>query len=260
MTAFSSYGALRPRVLYIHDDLERGIYRTHGEHSEAGRLTRALFALMRREANVVILRLDDQCTRLVARQQHAPFDLAIGIGRAGARVARQLHIRTGWFPTIRRVDVTREEDTGTGHYRLVGLGSRPLADQLQDVAACTSLAVVDDTVFSGLTMQTVLQALPSVVLARAHAFCLRCVAESLVNLRDLCCLAVGFAAPGWIHQEVSLINASGLVRRISIRRVGQAPLAFFDRTEWMHAWFTAHAEEIITVSRRLNALLEAPAQ
>jgi hypothetical protein len=259
MIAFSSYDAPTPRVLYIHDDLERGVYRTHGERSEAGWLTRALFALVRREANVVILRLDDQCSQLIAQQQHVPFDLAIGIGRAGARAARQLHIRTGWFPMIRRVDVTREEDAGTGGYRLVSLGSRPLADQLQDVAACTTLAVVDDTVFSGLTMQTVLQAIPSVVLARPSAFCLRCVADSLVNLRNLCCLTVGFAAPGRIHHEVSFINASGLVRRISIRRVGQTPLAFFDRKEWMHAWFTAHAEEIIPVCQRLNALLEAPA-
>jgi hypothetical protein len=203
----------------------------------------------------VVLGLDDQCSRLIAQQQHRPFDLAIGIGLAGEHVTRQLHARTGWFPTIRRVDVTREED-GTGSYRLVSLGSQPLADQLQDVAACASLAVVDDTVFSGLTMQTVLQALPSVARSRAHAFCLRGVAESLANLRDLCPVAVGFAAPGRIREEVSFINASGLVRRISIRRFGHAPLAFFDRTEWMHAWFTAHAEEVIAVCRRLNALLE----
>jgi hypothetical protein len=260
-TAPSAYAVPTPQVLYIHDDLTREVYRTHREHSKASQLTRALFALVRRDApHVVILRLDDQLTRLVAQEQHTPFSLTIGIGQTGERLARELHVITGWFPTIRRVDVTREEEDSTGGYKLVSLGTQPLADQLQDIAAYAPLAVVDDTVFSGLTMRTVLQALPSVALARARAFCMRGVAEALVNLRDLCPLGVGFAAPGRILDEVSFINAAGLVRRISIRRAGQPPLAFFDRPEWMHAWFPVHAEEVTELCRRLNALLEPLAE
>jgi hypothetical protein len=75
------------------------------------------------------------------------------------------------------------------------------------------------------------------VLARTHAFCLRGVAASLRSIQVLCPVTIGFAAPGRILDEVSFINAAGLVRRMSIRRVGQPSLAFFDRPEWMHAWF-----------------------
>lgn len=246
-----------PRILYVHDDLRHGIYNIRGEQSKAYQLTRDLFGLVRRRAPaVVILSLRDQCTQLIAHRRHTPFSLTIGIGQAGSRVAQQLHALTGWFPRIQCLDVTREEETDTGCYRLRSFGNRPLAEQLKDTARCTSVAVVDDTVFSGLTMRTVLQALPTVALGRAHAFCLRCASESLITLRDLCPITVGFAAAGRILDQVSFINASGLVQRISIRRVGQPPLAFFDRPEWMRAWFRAHAEEVTALCRRVNALLE----
>ena len=55
---------------------------------------------------------------------------------------------------------------------------------------------------------------------------------------------------------MSFINASGLVRRGAIRRTGQSPLAFFERPEWMHAWFPDRAEAVLDLCRRLNALLE----
>src|SRR5687768_14432806 len=212
-------------------------------------------ALVRRDARVTVLTLDEQLDALVARAPRAPFSLAIGIGRAGERVARQVHARTGWFPTIRRVDLTREED-GRGGYALVSPTGVPLAAQLAGVETAASLAVVDDTVFSGITMRQVLEALAPEVRARTHAFCLRCVEASLPALRALAPVTAGFAAPGRLLDEVSLINASGLVRRGSIRRTGLPPLAFFERPEWMLAWFPGHGEAVIECCRRLNAILE----
>jgi hypothetical protein len=132
---------------------------------------------------------------------------------------------------------------------------------LHGIETCSSVAVVDDTVFSGLTMRVVLGALPPAVLARTWAFCLRGVAETLPTIRALCPISVGFAAPGHILEDVSFINASGLVRRGSIRRAGLPALAFFERPEWIEAWFPGYAAEVIDRCRALNALLEpgAPA-
>jgi hypothetical protein len=192
---------------------------------------------------------------VAARGPHAPFEVAIGIGAAGQRVARTLHERTGWFPAIRRVGLTREED-GAGGYRLVSTGPASLAAQLEATRDCASLAVVDDTVFSGVTMRTLIAALPDAVRRRTRAFCLRGVAESIAAMATLCPITAGVAAPGRRLDDVSFINASGLVRRVAIRRPGRPPLAFFDRPEWIRAWFPGAHAEVLALCRRLNALIE----
>ncbi|HSF30911.1 MAG TPA: hypothetical protein VLK82_10635 [Candidatus Tectomicrobia bacterium] len=260
MTTAEAYAAPIPRVFYIHDDVSDYVRRRHGATSLAYQLTRQLFALVRREpGRVVVLTLEAQIERLLAQGTYAPFALAIGIGRAGERVARQLHARTGWFPQLVRLDITRQED-GRGGYNVVSTTGIPLAQQLPGLDAVSSLAVVDDTVFSGLTMRTVLQALPPEVRALTQAFCLRGVAASLASIRALCPIAIGFAAPGSLLDEVSFINASGLVMRLGIRHPDRPPQAFFERSMWMQAWFPGYADEVIAVCRRLNAILEPDGQ
>src|SRR5207248_10898375 len=122
----------------------------------------------------------------------------------------------------------------------------PLVDQLASLASGGPVALVDDTVFSGITMRAVLGAMPARMRAAAHIFCLRAVADSLHTFAAFPVTA-GFAAQGRILDDVSFINASGLVRRGAIRRVGAAPLAFFEREEWMHAWFPRHAADVTHV-------------
>jgi hypothetical protein len=242
-----------PRTLYVHDDLSDDL-RARGEDSRSRRLGQALFALLRRDAGrVVILTLAQQLEGLVARGEHAPFAIAVGLGRAGVRVAEIVHARTGWFPSIHRVDLWREEDDGGGY---VLSGPAPLAAQVSALPDGRSIAVVDDTIFSGLTMRTVLAALPRSGLPGVHAFCLRAVAESLPCVAQLAPVTAGFAAPGRILDDVSFINASGLVRRGAIRRAGRPPLAFYERPEWMAAWFPTDHEDITALCRELAAELE----
>jgi hypothetical protein len=237
-----------PRTLYVHDDLSDATAEPEARHA-----VRELLALIAGdERRIRILTLDEQLTPL-ARGHHAPFAVAVGIGRAGERVARQVHARTGWFPLVERVEVTREE-RGDG-YALSTLGQPPLDIQLARVAGAASIAVVDDTVFSGLTMLAVLRALPSEALARAHAFCLRAVGDSLASVAKLCPIDAGFVAHGRLLEDVSFINASGLVRRGAIRRAGQTPLAFYERQEWMSAWFPKDAEEVTARCAALARLL-----
>jgi hypothetical protein len=244
-----------PRHLYVHDDLIEDVRERHGGDSPALALAQELMAMVRRDAHVRVLTLPEQVDALIARGSHAPFTLTIGIAGAGERVARQVHARTGWFPSIRRVDLTRVED-GHGGYAVVGPTGVTLAGQLAGVETAASLAIVDDTIFSGITLRQVLEALSPALRARSHAFCLRCVAESLPALQAFCPVTPGFAAPGRLLDEVSFINASGLVRRGSIRRSGRSPLAFFERPEWMCAWFPGRADAVIDLCRRLNLLLE----
>ena len=241
-----------PRTLYVYDDLSAEL-KAHGAHAQ--QLGEALFERLRADERIVVLTLDEQLDALVARGQHAPFAGAVGIGRAGARVAAQVHARTGWFPVIHAVDLWREEDDAGG-YALAG--SATLASQLARIADADSIAVVDDTIFSGLTMRAVLEALPPRRNRRVHAFCLRAVAESLPGVAALAPVSAGVAAAGRILEDVSFINASGLVRRGAIRRAGQASLAFFERPEWMEAWFPGYTEAIVKLCRELHEAVEAP--
>jgi hypothetical protein len=252
----AAYAQPTPRLLYVHDDLTDEVARGAGADSAAAALARELLALIARDAaRVRVLTLGEQLERVVAQGPHAPFALALAIGAAGERVAQALHARAGWFPRIRRLGLTREED-GRGGYRLVSTEPTDLAGQLAGVAAGGSLAVVDDTVFSGLSMRAVIQALPRAARADLHAFCLRGVARSIQTVAKLCPITAGIAAPGRRLDDVSFINASGLVRRVAIRRPGRPPLAFFDRPEWISAWFPDAHAEVLAVCRRLNALLE----
>jgi hypothetical protein len=245
-----------PRVLYVHDDLTEEVVRRFGPASPAAAVTRKIFELLGRDRErVVILTLADQVERVIAQGAHAPFDLALHIGLAGERVAQALHAKTGWFPRGRRLGLTREED-GRGGYRLVSTVPATLAAQLEGVEASSSLAVVDDTIFSGLTLRSVLEVLPPALLERTHAFCLRGVADSAAAIAKLCPLTVGVAAPGRMLEDVSFINASGLVVRGSIRRDGALPLAFFDRPEWIRAWFPGRERDVIAACAQLSALLD----
>jgi len=240
-----------PRTLYVHDDLTE----LAGVRAETARLARELLELVRRSAHVRILTLATQVDAVLAQGPFGPFATTVGIAAAGEAVARALHARAAWFPTIHRIEVAREED-GRDGYDLATGSAGPLAQQLALVDGASSIAIVDDTVFSGLTLGAVLRALPAGALARTHAFCLRGAEASLPALRALCPLTVGVAAPGRLLDEVSFINASGLVRRGAIRRVGLPPLAFYERPEWIHAWFPADAPKIIASCAELAHQLE----
>jgi len=254
------YAAPTPLAFYIHDDLSEYVARKHGQASRAWQLTQHLFELVCKDSRrVTLLTLELQMTQLLEQGAYDAFALAIGIGQAGERVAQQLHARTGWFPRISRVDITREED-GHGGYNVVTTSGIPLERQLPVPGTVSSLAVLDDTVFSGLTMRTVLLALPPEIRARTQVFCLRGVAASLERISTLCSVVAGFAAPGRLLDEVSFINASGLVMRVGIRHPDQPPQAFFERPMWMHAWFPGYAEEVIALCQRLNAILESDGQ
>jgi hypothetical protein len=247
-----------PRWFYVHDDLTDEVKRRAGPGSPAAKLAQDLLGLLRADrGRVTVLTLDDQLERVAGQGPFPPFDVAIGIGLAGERVAGQLHARTGWFPRVRRIGITREED-GRGGYSLVSTVAESLAEQLRGLDGCGALAVVDDTVFSGLTLRGILGLLPAALLTRTRVFCLRGVGETLAALTALCPVTAGVAAPGRRLDEVSFINATGLVLRVSIRRRGQPPLAFFDRPEWLRSWFPGYDGQVLDLCRRLNALLEAP--
>jgi len=122
-----AYAQPTPLHLYVHDDLSDEVAAAAGESSVAAGLARELLALLAADRDRVrVLTLADQVERVAAQGPHAPFELTLAVGRAGERVAQALHARTAWFPRVRRVGITREED-GAGGYRLVSTEGVSLA-------------------------------------------------------------------------------------------------------------------------------------
>lgn len=246
-----------PAAFYIHDDLSEDVRLTHGRDSLEYKLARELLDLARRDSErVFVLREDEQIDLLVSKASPKPFDIAIGIGAAGEKVARRVHNRAGWFPNIRRLDASRQE-ANEGGYTLISVTQKSLEDQVRDLDKYESIAIVDDTLFSGFTVRTILGLLPDEIRDKTEVYCLRCVQESLESVREIRPVTAGFEARGRILEEVSYINASGLARKVGIRRKGLPSLAFYERPEWMEAWFPGHAAEVIAACRKLNALLES---
>jgi len=241
-----------PGRLYVHDDLTEALA-APGVGAAARELGRRLLARLARDPRVVVGTLAAEAAALAAHGPHAPFAITVVVGAAGARAAQAVHARTGWFPRVHRVDVWREEDA-TG--RLVLAGPAPLGAQLAAVDGMASVAVVDDTVYSGLTLDAVLAALPPAPGRRLHAFCLRGVEAGLAVVARRAPLSAGVVLPGRPDVDVSVITAAGLVRRGAIRRAGAPSLAFFERPAWMAAWFPDDAPEVIALCRALAAHLE----
>jgi len=95
-----------------------------GVDSEEHRVARQLISIVSRDRDrVVFLNLQTQVDALVEGEHHEPFEVVLGIGEAGERVARHVHERIGWFPVVCRVDITRVED-GRGGYFLSGTDGR----------------------------------------------------------------------------------------------------------------------------------------
>src|SRR5262245_250651 len=108
-----------PRRLYVHDDLTDEVAHRLGPASTGAALAASLLGVLARDRERVrVIQLAAQVARLVAARAYAPFALTLAIGRAGERVAAAVHARTGWFPRVRTVGLTRVEDGARG-YRLV---------------------------------------------------------------------------------------------------------------------------------------------
>ncbi len=240
-----------PGVLYINDDLTGPIREHFGADSEQAQLATELLDRAQYDLRkVVVLTIERQLEGIVTQGPRDPFEVTIAIGGAGKTAADLIHRRTEWFPAIREIALTRVENGAGGHDLR---GADRLREQLEWLTGAGRVAVVDDTVYSGLTAMAVLDALPDGAVERTEFFCLKAVGETADRLRQKCEITIGFAAPGTINEDVSIINATGLVYRVAIRTRLGPDMAFFDRPQWMRAWFPADHEKIIELCQRLNA-------
>ncbi len=62
--------------------------------------------------------------------------------------------------------------------------------------------------------------------------------------------------PGTIEKDVTIIRASGLFTKGSIRKLYGEDMAFFQRKKWMKKWFPYNYETIILLCQEINTYHE----
>ncbi len=236
--------------VYVYDDLPYVRRAAAGNPAVLALLERLELAL-RAQPNVRLIEVAEQIDRLARTPVTGQFMLALAIGDAGARVARALHERTGWFPAIEVVPITRIE-VGPGEYRIPD--NAALAKRLGGFKGRPP-AIVDDTIYSGLTLAWLLDRLPAASVHGAEVFCLQAMAAALGAIRSRCAVHAGFEMQGEPERDVTIIKASHLFEPGAIRRANQPDLAFFERSEWMKNWFPFDGGGITGLCRQLWALL-----
>jgi len=242
--------AYMPFHLFIYNDLPH--LRRLGSSDDHDALMGQLIEQLRREPRVSIIDVNEQLDRLSRIPLCVPFGATIAVGAAGERIARLLNQQTGRFPTIRTIPVNRVE-TAAGRCQLSPESIAFLDHELHGLVD-TPLSIVDDTIYSGLTLLEVVRRLPASILLSTQVFCLQAIAESLPPLRAICTVHAGLELAGQIGEEVSIIKTSNLFMPGAIRHLGGGELAFYQRVEWMKQWFILDARGIIALCARLAPL------
>ncbi|MGI8553843.1 MAG: hypothetical protein ACR2PL_24095, partial [Dehalococcoidia bacterium] len=159
-----------PRRLYVYNDLPY-CPPPAGCAPTFTRLLCELRTAVVANTHIRLIAIDEQIEKLAREPVEGPFGRTIAAGAAGHRVAKLLHERTGWFPSIETIAITREERS-PGRYAIASTSSRSLDEQLS-AGASGRTAIVDDTIYSGLTLVSILELLPEEVVARTEVFCLQ---------------------------------------------------------------------------------------
>lgn len=237
-----------PTTLYVYDDLPYFASPTGAQRWPA--LIDALLRLLRAQPQVRFLTVAALVEALAASGLAAGFEQALAIGGSGRRVAELLQARTGWFAAIETAPLSRQERADGGH--TVIAGNAHDLDVLLAATADRRVAIVDDTLYSGLTVRWLLDRLPAS--ARPTVLCLQAVQTTLRELSARCPVVAGVQLAGVPELDFSVIKASHLFEPGAIR-TPTTELAFYERRAWLDAWFPAAAETIAAVCAELRALL-----
>jgi hypothetical protein len=235
-----------PTTLYIYNDLPYFPPPSSAERWQA--ILGDLVRVLRAQPHVRFLEVAALVESLAASGAAGPYTRALAIGGSGRRVAELLQARTGWFGAISTVPLSRHE-RADGSYAIVVAGG----DTESELAkAAGRVAIVDDTLYSGLTVRWLLARLPAYALP--EVLCLQAVQSALLELSAQCPVFAGVQLPGERETDLSVIKASHLFEPGAIRGEG-GDLAFYERRVWLDAWFPDSAEEIAALCAHLRALL-----
>ncbi len=242
--------------IYIYDDL--GDYLLTREDSVTWRHFNKLLKLLRlliaQNQNIRLLRRDKLINNLIAKNPYrtTPYSLTIAIGFQGSLIAGMIHNKTGWFPNVHELEMAREEIKENKYKIRSSTFYRSLKKLLSK--KYQSLAIIDDTIYSGLSIKTILKYMSPDNLKKTNIFCLQGMKQTLPKLRIQATVIAGYEIPGVMEKDSTVIRASGLFLTSAIIRANKPGLAFYQRKKWMTSWFPDNTQAIIDISKKISEL------
>ncbi|MFA7682496.1 MAG: hypothetical protein WCX61_05725 [Candidatus Peribacteraceae bacterium] len=247
-----------PQLLYVHENLLAHVRERFSIHSTEYQLANAFIAHVAAEPNVQMGTLEEELAALIAQGTPEPFDVTLGFGRKGERIAQLLHEQWGSFPNIHRLEITRiEKADGSGH-ELISKTDVSVVDQIAALGDFTSVALVDDVLFTGFTVSEVLKLLPKKHVERCHFFGTRGMAQTARKLeRNGCKTWLGVSLEGEPEVDVSTISSMNLITKGAIHSPTEGDITYCQRQEWVEAWFPQRTSNIVDLCEVVTNLVRS---
>lgn len=249
-----------PSLLYVHENLLPHVRQRFGIDSAEYQLATDFIAHIAAERNVRMGTLEEELGALYLQfyPPPAPFDLTLGFGRKGERLARMLNQRWGCFPRIHRLDITRYELEDRSGHVLKSKTGVPIEEQIARAGGYRTLAMVDDVLFTGFTAFTILNLLPRHACDCIHLFFTRGMEETKRALEERGHrAALGVCLKGKIEEDVSTISSMNLVSKGAIHTPTEGDISYCQRQEWVEAWFPARTKRILDLAHAITNLVKS---
>ncbi len=246
-----------PKTLYVHDNVSSFVRERFGEKSPEYDIAQRFIKYIDSQPHVRIGTLEEELGGLIAQVNPKLFDIAFGFGYKGEEIAQLLHGRWSAFPNLTRLDITRQEkEDGSGHV-LVSKSDTPLEEQIAQAGEFKSCALVDDVLYTGFTMRSVMDLLPLGSIDECHLFFTRGLEETKKEFeKQGCKVHIGVELPGKIEVDASTISTMNLITEGAIR-TNNGDLTYCDRPSWLEAWFPNDTDIIMHLCQSLMHLLKS---
>lgn len=235
-----------PTRLYIHDDL--------GEcRSELFPLIKRLRDLLKENKHVILLNKNEQIKIVRSELKNKKFKHIFAVGRAAESLAYQIFTRKSEL-VVHCLEVCRRERVD-GSYTIINSTS-PKVKKLIASLTSESVAIIEDTIYSGKTLETILSIFSVEARANVTIVCLQASQAGVLSLDCSMPVIAATLLPGRIDSEISIIKATGLFTSGAIRGEDGVNKAFFQRPEWLKAWFPQNFQSIYELCQHIYNSLE----
>jgi hypothetical protein len=156
------------------------------------------------------------------------------------------------------LDITRVENEDGDGYTLRSKTNESIEDQIKRAGNFHSLAIVDDVLYTGFTVFSIIELLPKSALSHCHLFFTRGMEETKKILEAKgCSVFIGVSLRGRVEVDVSTISTLNLVAKGAIHTKDQGDITYSQRQEWVEAWFPKKTANIVDLAEAITSIVKS---